>query len=78
LHISIPPEKKACLASILEGFFDRRECSLTDLAFLHGSVQHYSACLPYLLPFVALLSSVLGTDAQPDYDLVIFLPPAIS
>ena len=76
--ISIPPEKKARLASFLEGFFDLREASLTDLASLRGRVQHYSACLPYVLPFTSLFSSVIGTESDPDFDKVIPLPPIVS
>jgi hypothetical protein len=38
--ITIPPEKKARLAGFLEGFFDLREASLSDLASLRGRVQH--------------------------------------
>ena len=58
--ISFPPEKKARLASFLEGFFDLREASLSDLASLRGRVQHYSACLPYVFPFTALFSSIIS------------------
>ncbi len=56
--ISIPQEKKSRLASYLEDLFDRRESTLTDLASLRRSVKHYSACLPYVRPFVALFSQV--------------------
>jgi hypothetical protein len=76
--ISIPPDKKTRLAAFLEGFFDRREASLSDLASLLGRVQHFSACLPYILPFVALFSAVIGTEKEPDYNHVITLPAAIS
>ena len=75
--ISIPPEKKVRLAAFLEGFFDLREAPLSDLASLRGRVQHYSACLPYILPFVALFSSVIGSEADPDYDRAIPLPPLV-
>ena len=54
------------------------EASLSDLASLRGRVQHYSACLPYILPFVVLLSSVTGSEANPDYDRAITLPPIVS
>ena len=76
--ISIPPDKKLRLAECLEGFFDRRECSVHDLSSLRGRVQHYSACLPYVRPFVALFSSVLGSEGELDSDRVIVLPPAVS
>jgi hypothetical protein len=76
--ISIPPDKKLRLAGCLEEFFDRRECSVHDLASLRGRVQHYSACLPYVRPFVALFSSVLGTEGELDSDRTISLPPAVS
>ena len=76
--ISIPPDKKLRLAEFLEGFFDRREASLTELASLRGRVQHYSACLPYILPFAALFSSIIGTEDDPDYATVVSLPPAVS
>ena len=36
--ISIPPDKKLRLAEFLEGFFDRREATLTELASLRGRV----------------------------------------
>ena len=76
--LSIPPDKKAKLAAFLETFFDLRECSLHDLASLRGRIQHYSACIPYILPFVALISSVIGTEDKPDYDRMVALPPAIT
>ena len=75
--ISIPPDKGARLAEFLTSFFDRRESSLTDLASLRGRVQHYSACLPHVQPFVALFSAVIGTEAEPDYDALVQLPPAV-
>ena len=76
--ISIPPDKKLRLAEFLEGFFDRREATLTELASLRGRVQHYSACLPYVLPYVALFSSIIGTEDTPDYCRTVTLPPAVS
>jgi hypothetical protein len=78
--ISIPhwQDKKLRLAQCLEEFFGLRECSVHDLASLRGRVQHYSACLPYVRPFVALFSSVLGTEGELDSDSTISLPPAIS
>ena len=76
--ISIPPEKKLRLAEFLEGFFDRRESRLQELASLRGRVQHYAACLPYVQPYVALFSSIIGTDGDPEYDQTISLPPAVS
>jgi hypothetical protein len=75
--LSIPPDKEAKLAAFLEDFFDRREATLSELASLRGRVQHYSACLPYVAPFVALFSSVIGTEADPDYDRTVSVPPAI-
>ena len=77
--ISIPPDKKVRLAGFLESFFDRREASLSDLASLRGRVQHYSACLqvPHILPFVALFSSIIGSEEDPDYDRAILLPPIV-
>ena len=41
-------------------------------------MQHYSACLPYVQPFVAFFFSVIGTEDDPDYDRVISLPPAVT
>ena len=75
--ISIPPDKKDRLAGFLEGFLDRREASLSDLASLRGRVQHYSACLPHILPFVALFSSIIGSEEDPDYDRSVALPPIV-
>jgi hypothetical protein len=75
--ISIPPDKKVRLAGFLEGFLDRREAPLSDLASLRGRVQHYSACLPHVLPFVALFSSIIGSEEDPDYDRSIALPPIV-
>ena len=60
--ISIPPEKKARLAECLEEYFFRREATLSELASLRGRIQHYSAGLPYVLPIVALLTSIIGSD----------------
>jgi hypothetical protein len=75
--VSIPPDKKTRLAAFLEEFFDLREATLTQLASFRGRVQHYSICLPYVLPFVALLSSIIGTENEPDYDRLVTLPPAV-
>jgi hypothetical protein len=44
---------------------------------MRGRVQHYSACLPYVASFVALFSSVIGTEADPDYDRSISVPLAV-
>ena len=41
-------------------------------------MQHYLACLPYILPFVALFSSIIGTEDDPDYATVVSLPSAVS
>jgi hypothetical protein len=76
--ISIPPDKKARLAEFLEDYFFRREATLSELASLRGRVQHYSAGLPYVLPFVALFSSIIGTDQEPVYETTVSLPPAVS
>ena len=75
--LSIPPDKEAKLAAFLEDFFDRREATLSELASLRGRIQHYSACLPYVAPFVALFSSVIGMEADPDYERTISVPPAV-
>ena len=34
--------------------------------------------MPYVLPFVALFSSLLGTEAEPDYNRLIEIPPVIN
>jgi hypothetical protein len=73
--LSIPPDKEAKLAAFLEDFFARREATLSELASLRGRIQHYSACLPYIAPFVALFSSVIGTEADPDYDRSVAVHP---
>ncbi len=44
---------------------------------MRGRIQHYSAGLPYVLPFVALISSVIGTDGDPAYDTLVPVPPAV-
>jgi hypothetical protein len=75
--LSIPPDKEAKLSAFLEDFFARREATLSELASLRGRIQHYSACLPYIAPFVALFSSVIGTEADPDYDRSVTVPPAV-
>ena len=75
--LSIPPDKEAKLAAFLEDFFDRREATLSELASLRGRVQHYSACLPYVAPFVALFSSGIGTEADPDSDRTFSVPSAV-
>jgi hypothetical protein len=75
--ISVPADKKAHLAAFLEDFFFGREATLSELASLRGSIQHYSAGLPYILPFVALISSVIGTDGDPVYDTLVPVPPAV-
>ena len=74
---SILPNKKARLASFLEDIFFRREATLSELAFLRSRIQHYSAGLPYILPFVSLISSVIGTDGDPVYDTLVDVPPAL-
>jgi hypothetical protein len=49
------------------------------VASLRGRrIQHYSAGLPYVLPFVALFSSIIGTDQEPVYESTVSLPPAAS
>ena len=75
--ISVPADKKARLAVFLEDSFFRREATLSELASLRGRIQHYSAGLPYVLPFVALISSVIGTDGDPVYDTLVPVPPAV-
>jgi len=76
--LSIPGDKKQKLAAFLESFFNRREASLTELASLRGRIQHYSVCLPYTLPYVAFFSSIIGSEDDPDYDMIISLPAAVS
>jgi hypothetical protein len=49
--LTMPPEKVTRLAAFHESFFDRPEASLSNLASLRGRVQHYSACLPHVLPY---------------------------
>ncbi len=44
---------------------------------MRGRIQHYSTGLPYVLPFVALISSVIGTDGDPVYDSLVPVPPAV-
>ncbi len=44
---------------------------------MRGRIQHYSAGLPYVLPLVALISSVIGTDGDPAYDTLVPVPPAV-
>ncbi len=66
--ISVPQEKKLRLTECLESFFSLRESTITELASLRWHVQPYSAGLPYVLPFVALFSSVIGKPETPDYD----------
>jgi hypothetical protein len=52
--------------------------ALSQLASFRGRVQHYSACIPYVLPFVALISSIIDTEDKPDYDRTIALPLAVN
>jgi hypothetical protein len=40
IQVSIPPDKKARLAECLEEFFFRRKATLSELAYLHGRIQH--------------------------------------
>jgi hypothetical protein len=51
---------------------------LSQLASFRWRVQHYSTCIPYIFPFVALVSSCIGTEDNPDYDHTITLPPTIN
>ena len=76
--ISIPPDKKVRLAKFLDPFLTCRSSSASDLASLRGRVQHYSACLPYILPFVALFSSVLETQDEPVSSRQITIPTAVN
>ncbi len=62
--LSIPPEKKARLAACLEEFLTLLSATAHDITSLRGRLQHYSICLPYVL----LFSSLLGTEAEPDYN----------
>jgi hypothetical protein len=75
--LSIPPEKEAKLAAFLEDVFARREATVSELASLRGRIQHYSACLPYVAPFVALFFAVIGTEGDPDYDRSVAVAPAV-
>ena len=76
--LSMPPEKKRKLLDALVSFLDQREASLSALASLRGRLQHYSVCLPYTLPFLALFSAVIGSEQVPDYDRVVDIPPALT
>jgi hypothetical protein len=76
--LSIPPDKRQKLSSFLEEFFSCRSSTAQQVASLRGRVQHYSICLPYVLPFVALFSSILGSEADPDYDRAVDIPPAVN
>ena len=49
------------------GVLFRREATLSELSSLRGRIKHYSAGLPYVLPFVALPTSIIGTDKEPAY-----------
>ena len=51
---------------------------LTYLASLHGCIQHYSTCIPYILSYVALNSSFIGAEDNPDYDHTSALPRAVN
>ena len=76
--LSMPPEKKRKLVDALVSFLDKRAASLSELASLRGRLRHYSVCLPYTLPFLALFSVVIGSDLEPDYDRVVDIPPALT
>ncbi len=43
-----------------------------------GRIQHYSAGLPYVLPFVALFPSIIGTDQEPVNEATVSLPSTVS
>jgi hypothetical protein len=67
------------LAAFLEDLFYLCEVTLSLLASFQGRVQHYSVCLPSVLPFMALLSSIIGTEREPDhYYSSIFLQPVVN
>jgi hypothetical protein len=55
-----PRTRKSAGPPSSESFFDLRECSFSELASFRGRIQHHSAsgCIPYTLPFVALVSSL--------------------
>ena len=76
--ISIPSDKKRKLAHFLESFFGRRDAVLSRLTSLRDRIQHYSICLPFTLPFAAFISSIVGREDIPDYDLVVPIPPLLS
>ncbi len=44
---------------------------------MHGRVQHFFACLPYVDPYVTLLSSVIGCESDSDYDRTVPVPPIV-
>ncbi len=75
--ISIPPDKRTRLVALLDDFFFQREATLSELAFLSWRIQHYPAGLPYVLPFVALILSVICTDGDPVYDNPVNVPQAV-
>ncbi len=80
--LSVPPpaDKHRKLATFLEGFFSCRSSTAQQLASLRGRVQHYSICMPYVLPsgLVTLFCSVLGSESEPDYDRVVDVPAAVT
>ena len=76
--LSIPPEKKARLAACLEEFLLVWSATAHEIASLRGRLQHYFCCLPYVLPFVALFSSLHGTEAEPYYNRPIDIPLVVN
>ena len=60
------------------GVFRSPRSHAVGACLLRCRIQHFSAGLPYVLPFVALLTSIIGTDGQPAYDSSASVPPAVS
>ena len=73
---SIPPDEKAKLAAFLETLSTSKNARSTTQRRLAGESSTTPPTFPSVLPFVALVSSGIGTEDKPDNDCSVDLPPA--
>ena len=52
--------------------------SARALAGVRGKLLHYANCIPYIRVYAVYFSTLIGTEADPDWDRPVLLPPDIA